>query len=184
MNTKNQLIMGLDVGSTHTGYAIIAEVGKLYKDPSGVETFGKIPNEDVLTLVRGWGNDCMYAIEYPYPKNNVVAFEVFQMTEWVGRIMQRIDDGGGKYARIFRHREKSVMCKSGVANDAQIRAAVISIYGGKGTKKNQGPTYGVTADVWQAIAVATTYAMEGDSLERDKFIKSQKKIVIPKKIVV
>ena len=101
MNTKNQLIMGLDVGSTHTGYAIIAEVGKLYKDPSGVETFGKIPNEDVLTLVRGWGNDCMYAIEYPYPKNNVVAFEVFQMTEWVGRIMvlSQLNRDGEKLGR-------------------------------------------------------------------------------------
>lgn len=172
--------MGLDVGSTHTGYAIIEGIGKLYKDPSGIETFGKIPNEDVLALVRGWGNDCIYAIEYPYPKNNVVAFEVFQMTEWVGRIMQRIDDANGSYARIFRHREKSVMCKSGVANDSMIRAAVIAVYGGKGTKKDPGPTYGVTADVWQAIAVATTYAKEGDSLERDKLIKLEKKVkVIP-----
>ena len=55
------------------------------------------------------------------------------------------------------------------ANDANIRQALVDLYApaepnyGKGTKNKPGFFYGFSADVWAAMAVATTYY--------DKYIK-------------
>ena len=43
--------------------------------------------------------------------------------------------------------------------DADIRCALIEIYGDPGKKKNPGPTYGFKRDTWQALAVAHTLKM-------------------------
>jgi hypothetical protein len=58
------------------------------------------------------------------------------------------------------------ICKNNRAKDSNIRQAIIDRYpatgGGKtpqiGTKSQQGPLYGVSADVWAALAVAITFA--------------------------
>ncbi|MEI6870676.1 MAG: hypothetical protein WCL08_00200 [Verrucomicrobiota bacterium] len=160
--TESKLIFAIDAGSTHSGYAIIESKGQLHRD-FFLPTFGKVENEELLGIIRNWAPHCVFPIEFPYPKNNVVAYEVFLMTAWVGRMQQVILDAGANHYKIFRHREKSVMCHTGAATDSQIRAAIIDLYGGKGTKSSPGPTFGVSADVWQAIAVATTFAVEGDS---------------------
>jgi len=178
-------IFAIDAGDTLSGFAILEAKDKLLRIP-GELTFGKVSNEEILTLIKRWSGKCEFAIEFPYPKNNVVPFEVFAMTAWVGRMEQVILDCGVKSARIFRHREKSVMCRSGSANDSQIRASVIDLLGGKGTKENPGPTFGVSADVWQAIAVGITYIVEGDSMERAKAVaktnrgRATKKLPLPK----
>lgn len=172
------LVFAIDAGSTHSGYAI------LERDPIQIlkektPTFGKIPNEELLEIIPHWTKNTDFAIEFPYPKNNVVAFEVFLMTAWVGRFQQVIEQNHGRHFKVFRHREKSVLCRSGAANDSQIRASVIDLLGGKGTRENPGNTYGVTADVWQALAVGITFIREGDSYELMKN-KEQPK---PKKLL-
>ena len=160
-------VFAIDAGDTKSGFAILESKTKLLRIP-GELTFGKVSNEQILDLIRKWAGKVHFAIEFPYPKNNVVPFEVFAMTAWVGRMEQVILDCNEKSARIFRHREKAVMCRSGSATDAQIRASVIDLLGGKGTASNPGPTFGVADDVWQAIAVGITYIVEGDSQERAK----------------
>jgi hypothetical protein len=42
------------------------------------------------------------------------------------------------------------------AKDQNIRQALIDRLGPPGTKKNPGPTYGVTSHMWSALAVAVT----------------------------
>ena len=53
------------------------------------------------------------------------------------------------------------LCGNPRAKDANIRQAIIDRFGGKaaaiGTKKNPGPLYGVSGDVWAAIAVGLTW---------------------------
>lgn len=50
------------------------------------------------------------------------------------------------------------ICGSTRAKDANIRQAMIDLYGPPGTKKDPGGTYGITADMWSAVALATTSA--------------------------
>jgi hypothetical protein len=43
------------------------------------------------------------------------------------------------------------------AKDANIRQALIDKIGPQGTKKDPGPTYGISKDVWSALAIAVTH---------------------------
>jgi hypothetical protein len=57
---------------------------------------------------------------------------------------------------VFRKDVKMHLCNSMRAKDANIRTALIDKLGAPGTKKMQGPTYGVTSHAWAALAVAVT----------------------------
>jgi hypothetical protein len=58
---------------------------------------------------------------------------------------------------IYRKDEKMNLCHSMKAKDANIRQALIDRFGVVGTKKSPGWFYGVSKDVWAAIAVGVTY---------------------------
>jgi hypothetical protein len=181
-NKTDKPVFALDVGSSRSGWAILEGIGKLHR-VKGVETFGKTENLEVLRIVQEWAGKCHFAIEYPkYQLGQPFQDTHITMATWVGRIMQRLDDLGASYSRIYRYREGMVMLNSSITSDAKIRAAVIAVYGPPGTKKNPGPTYGVTNDAWQAIAVGTTYLKEGDSsvVEATRDAAKALKKVIPK----
>ena len=102
-----------------------------------------------------------------------VGQEVFDTCVWIGRFWQTVlwQTGYGP-TRIFRREEKLDLCGSLSAKDANIRQALVDRYApgqpnfGKGTKKDPGFFYGFSADMWAAMAVATTYF--------DKYIKGVK----------
>ncbi|MGH7470493.1 MAG: hypothetical protein ACRENP_21315 [Longimicrobiales bacterium] len=48
------------------------------------------------------------------------------------------------------------LCKNPKAKDQNIRQALIDLLGAPGTKKNPGPTYGISGDAWSALAIAVT----------------------------
>jgi hypothetical protein len=56
---------------------------------------------------------------------------------------------------------KAHLCRSAKAKDSNVRQALIDLFGGKenaiGTKKTPGPLYGISGDVWAALAVAVTW---------------------------
>jgi hypothetical protein len=60
-------------------------------------------------------------------------------------------------SRIPRLKVKLHLCHDSRAKDANIRAALIDRFGKPGTKKNPGALYGVTRDLWSALAVAITF---------------------------
>jgi len=65
--------------------------------------------------------------------------------------------------RISRRAVKLHLCGSARAKDANIRQALIDRYGGSaaiGRKAAPGPLYGVSKDVWSALAIAVTYQQE------------------------
>lgn len=158
-------VFAIDAGNTHSGWAVVSNLDGEYQ----LGVFGKWENKALLEEIRKY-NDFDFAIEYPYPRNSTVPLQVFEMAEWVGRFAHVLEECGNRFHRIYRHREKAVMCHSGVATDSQIRASVISVLGGQGTAQNPGPTYGVTGDVWQAIAIGMTFLEEGDS----RFVEKRK----------
>ena len=151
-------ILALDPGNTQTGYAVLEMPEfRLIK-------FGKADNTSLLTLVAN--SDNLYdvdavAIEMVASYGMAVGREVFETCVWIGRFHQASDHPNTHY--VYRKEEKEILCGSLRAKDANIRQALIDRYArhelknGKGTKGNPDVFYGVSKDVWAAIAVGVTY---------------------------
>jgi hypothetical protein len=79
---------------------------------------------------------------------------------WIGRF---VEAWRGSYTLMFRREVKLHLCGQARAKDPNVRQALIDRFGpGRekaiGTKKQPGPLYGVSADVWSALAVAVTWS--------------------------
>lgn len=87
-----------------------------------------------------------------------VGKDVFETVYWIGRFSEAV--GGAE--RIYRKDVKMTLCGNNRAKDANIRQALIDLFGpGKeaavGTKSSPGPLYGIKSHLWSALAVAVTY---------------------------
>jgi hypothetical protein len=92
-----------------------------------------------------------------------VGREVFDTCVWIGRF---IEAWGRPHSTLYRSTVKLHLCGQTRAKDANVRQALIDRFGpGRekaiGTKAKKGPLYGVKADVWQALALAVTFADAG-----------------------
>ncbi len=89
-----------------------------------------------------------------------VGASVFTTCIWIGRYIEkwRHGDCKGKPWHLIPRRDiKLHLCGSARAKDSNIRQALIDRFGPPGTKKNPGVTYGISKDVWSALAVAVTF---------------------------
>lgn len=151
-------ILAIDTGSRETGYAILEMPNfKLYE-------FGKVNNDKLVGQLEK--NDFsidfdVVALEMVASYGLAVGKDVFETCVWIGRFKQALKDCKAEY--IYRKDEKMTICGSMKAKDSNIRRELIDRYAkhdfknGKGTKKNPDTFYGVSKDVWQAIAVGVTY---------------------------
>lgn len=149
------MILAIDPGTTQSGWVLM--------DGREVLASGVNVNEYVVGLVVGSGTSRL-AIEYFEPRGMSVAQESIDTVFWSGRFAQASHKPEA-VELIQRRRVKSHICGSQKANDANIRRAIIDLYGGDsaiGKKASPGPLYGVTSHAWQALAVALT-AMEGST---------------------
>jgi hypothetical protein len=87
-----------------------------------------------------------------------VGAEVFETVFWSGRFAE-----ASVPRRVHRITRKAIvthLCGSARAKDSNVRQALIDRFGGTdaiGRKATPGPLYGVTRDVWAALAVAICY---------------------------
>jgi len=143
--------MAIDPGTTHSGV--------VYMDRGEVIAAGVDSNADVLVQVAR--NPGPLAIEMIASYGMAVGKEVFETCLWIGRFMQAYPKPE-RVRLVYRQEVKMHLCKSPRAKDANIRQALIDLYGGKaeaiGTVKKQGPLYGVKSHAWAALAVAVTAA--------------------------
>jgi len=147
------MILAIDPGPTESAYVTLAPSGRLLE-------CAKVPNAQLLQLLR----DTMattwdaIAVEMIASYGMPVGAEVFETCVVIGRICEALRNR--EPIRVKRIEVKSAICHSGKANDANIRQALIDRYGGKdkaiGKKANQGPLYGISGDMWAALAVAAT----------------------------
>jgi hypothetical protein len=101
----------------------------------------------------------MMAIEMVQHFGMGVGQDIFETCVWIGRFMEQW--GPWMTHWVYRMQVKMHVCHHSRATDAAVRAALIDRFGKPGTKKNPGKTYGITADMWSALAIAVTYAEGG-----------------------
>jgi hypothetical protein len=147
-------ILAIDPGCTESAWIA-------YDTDGAIIEFGKEPNSQVLTRLRLPQPQFRHlACEMVASYGMAVGKEVFETVLWIGRFIEAWggQPHGGQHTLIYRKDVKINLCGSMRAKDANIRQALIDRFGPQGTKKNPGATYGISKDVWSALAVAVTYA--------------------------
>ena len=143
-------LIAIDPGPTQSAYVVRTD-GKILR-------FGKLDNELALAVIREasvWMDHlCIEQIaSYGMP----VGAEVFETCYWSGRFAEAWVWRGMEESTVIRIPRKEIcvhICGSARAKDANIRQACIDRVGPQGSKKEPGPTYGISKDVWAALAVA------------------------------
>jgi hypothetical protein len=148
---RSALVRAIDPGTTHSGV--------VHFQDGRVRDSGVLENHEVLKWIRGYDH-APIAIEMIASYGMAVGAEVFETCVWIGRMVQVA--GPERVRLVYRKDVKMHLCGTPRAKDANIRLALIDLYGGKaeaiGTVKKQGPLYGVKSHAWAALAVAVTAA--------------------------
>lgn len=145
------MILAIDPGPIESAYLVLENGNPL--------EFGKQPNDWIMEFLEEDHVEQHLAVEMIASYGMPVGREVFETCVWIGRFIQA---WGGSHTLVYRRDVKLYLCNSARAKDGNVRAALIDKYGGKdkaiGKKATPGPLYGVSADVWSALAVAVTYS--------------------------
>jgi len=91
-----------------------------------------------------------------------VGREVFRTAQWAGRFEERAEANGLPVTYVKRSDVKTTLCYNRTAKDANIRAALIDVYGGSkelaiGLKATPGPLYEFASHAWSALALVVTW---------------------------
>ncbi|TAL42599.1 MAG: hypothetical protein EPN91_07925 [Salinibacterium sp.] len=166
-------VLAIDPGPEQSAWLILDTPGGLAA--GRVVDFGLWETEEVRELCRVIGsthvghapNDAepaaidVAAIEWVEGYGMIVGREVFETVHWAGRMTEAIAVQGIPVAQVSRRSVKVAICGDTKAKDTNIRQALIDRFGGAkaiGTKAAPGPLYGITKDVWSALAIAVTKA--------------------------
>lgn len=145
------IILAVDPGTSLSGYLVMDT------DTYEIIDKGKVEN-DVLTGMVKTGYFDMLAIEGFQSFGMPVGKEVFDTAYYIGRLLQIAEDLGSKTRMVYRSDIKMHHCHTLMAKDANIRQVMLDRFGAQGTKKSPGKTYGISKDIWSALAIAAYVA--------------------------
>jgi len=148
-------ILAIDPGTTESAYVIMVDGEIVAK--------GKTSHDCIINLIQNVRCDIL-AIEMIASYGMPVGREIFETCVWIGeyRRAAKATHGYGKICMVYRRDVKLHLCGTTKAKDGNIRQALIDRFpasgGGRvpqiGTKGQPGKLYGVSADIWAALAVA------------------------------
>jgi len=152
-------IVGIDGGLKQSAYVIYDNINQLIIEKAIV------PNKMLLNLIWGERIDGDYfVIEEIQGYGNAVGNTIFDTVKWNGRFIEALDQTDKKWFEIKRTKVKSILCHNAHAKDSNVRTEIINRMGdykfgktGKGTKKNPGKLYGVSRDMFAALAIAIAW---------------------------
>jgi hypothetical protein len=142
-------VLAIDPGNTESAWVLLGANARLLE-------FKKEPNEILIERLRNLEFlEADIFIEMVASYGMPVGVEIFDTCAWIGRF----EEACGIATRLYRKDVKLYLCQDSRANDASIRQALIDRYGPEksiaiGTKKVPGPLYGVSGDIWAALAIA------------------------------
>ena len=152
------MILAIDPGTTQSGVV-------LYAGGRVIES-GTHDNRAVLQVIRESGADVL-AIERFEARGMAMGDESVVTVIWTGRFQQAWRSPES-VVLVKRSAIKSHLCGTQRAKDANVRAALLDLFGGKdraiGKKASPGPLYGVTSHAWAALAVAVTVEAQSRAL--------------------
>jgi hypothetical protein len=158
VRAEGGVIIAIDPGNEASAFMML--------DAGRPVRHGKQPNTELLAGMHGWAprreSTPKLVVEMIASYGMPVGREVFETCVWIGRFAEAWATLGGEHALVYRREVKLHLCGSARAKDGNVRQALIDRFGpGRaraiGIKRQPGPLYGVSADVWAALAVAVTY---------------------------
>jgi hypothetical protein len=160
-------ILAIDPGTTQSAFVILCPGNYQIVD------CGILDHEAMRARLMVWRSQypgpTELAVEMIASYGMAVGKTVFETCVWIGRYVELWGGTPVSAARpwsyVYRKDVKLHLCGSPRAKDANIRQAILDLYppagGGKvpqvGTSKEPGPLYGVSKDIWAALAVGITY---------------------------
>lgn len=155
------IVLGIDPGSEESGW-VLYDAERRWVTDAGITE-----NRQLRDLIAGGafgsGGPAPHwlAIEsmrsYTLKTNKGSAFFPQQLIDtcvWQGRFMEAWP---GRWAQVPRRDVKLYLLGRANGTDADVRAALLDQVGPKGTKRDPGPTYGVSKHAWAALGVALTW---------------------------
>lgn len=139
----------VDPGNEESGYCIW--------DGVFIKETGKIANSELRDRIRANEiNDEFQrlTIEMIASYGMPCGKTIFETCVWIGKFLEAWPFGEASTRLVYRNEIKIHICKSPRANDGTIRQALIDRIGPIGKKASPGPTFGITGDMWSALAVA------------------------------
>ncbi len=154
------MILAIDPGNIESAF-IVCNMGV-------PQYFGKLSNR--LLRNKIYSNefkDMTVIVEKIVSYGMAVGQEVFDTARWSGRFEEALTINTGHCYMMNRRDVKLSICNNSKANDSNIRTALIDLYGpGKhiavGRKSAPGPLFGITYDVWQALALVVTFERQSE----------------------
>lgn len=145
------ILLAIDPGYRESHYVVLDSPG-----PRVMESWSGA-NEQLLDDLRS--NTALRSFLYDHvliesmdPFGLRLGRETMDTILWIGRFME-----AGRAELVPRSLIKMTLCGTRRADDASIRRVLMDRIGKPGTKKEPGPTYGVSGHRWQALAVAVTW---------------------------
>jgi hypothetical protein len=146
-------IIGLDPGPTHSAVLRYRPADRAGHSPV-ISNRLYAENLDIAWFLRRQAIPVL-AIEMIASYGMPVGREVFETCVWIGRFWEVA--AAELVVQIYRKDVKLHLCGNVRAKDGNIRQALIDKFGPTGTKKSPGILYGISGDLWAALAVAVTY---------------------------
>lgn len=142
-------ILAIDPGSERSAWLVWS---------GAVEAFGISDNDELLSDLyrREQGAVSAVVIEKIESYGMAVGAEVFATVHWSGRFTEAARPA--PVTQLPRRAVKLALCGDTRAKDANIRQALIDRFGGPDTIRKGGALYGISKDVWSALAIAVTHS--------------------------
>jgi hypothetical protein len=151
------IVLAIDPGSEQSAWLVYNGA------TDGVRSFALADNETLLEQLRaGVSPDVeVVVIEQIESYGMAVGREIFDTVHWSGRFTEAA--GPTPVVQLPRRKVKVAICHDTKAKDQNIRLALIDRFGGTEAIRKGGPLYGISKDVWSALAIAITYSEIGGS---------------------
>ena len=147
------MILGIDPGYVQSAYLIWDWKNKVIVSSgikSNPEFLDLLREKKQLDLSDKLSEPLIHVIEMISSYGMPVGKEIFETCLLIGRMVE-IFAGGVRL--VYRKDIKLHLCGTSRAKDGNIRQALIDRFGSPGTKKAPGLLYGVSKDIWSALAV-------------------------------
>ena len=163
------ILVAIDPGSQQSGVVIVRESDAHVLHKAIMNNGDVIPNCISMVSGRNCQGNYEFVVEMPMSYGMPVGREVFQTMFWIGRFCEQLSNCGVVLRYLGRKAIVATLCGDSKGTDSNVRRGVIECYpatgGGSepavGTKKQPGPLYGISGDMWSALALAVVSLKRG-----------------------